>query len=157
VEHLTFGPVATDQRLERIMFWPDRRGIGARQIANALSTRDPNVVDAAKLAEKSVAMQGLPALGTLLFEAPPAAQEVADARSHRCAYAAAVAANIVRTAQEIASAWADADGFSQSWLSPGPGNSHFLKPSGTTFALAKAFDQGIDLVRDQRLGGPLGL
>jgi predicted lipoprotein len=157
IEHIAFGPVTTGERLERIMFWPDRRGIGARQVANALSTRDPAVVDAARLAEKSAAMQGLPALDTLLFAASPEAGEQHEATRHRCAFAAAVAINLARIAKTILAEWTDAGGFSQSWLSPGAGNAHYLKPGETTLALAKAFDQGLERVRDQRLGGPLGL
>jgi predicted lipoprotein len=157
IEHITFGPVTAGERLERIMFWPDRRGIGGRQLANALSSRDPTVVDAAKLAEKSVAMQGLPALDTLLFAAAGTVSEAPETRRHRCAFAAAVATNLAQITKAIAAAWTDPGGFSQSWLSPGPGSAHFLKPSETTLALAKAFDQGLEKVRDQRLGGPLGL
>lgn len=156
VEHITFGPITPGERLERIMFWPDRRGIGARQVAYALSTRDPAVADAGRLAEKSAAVQGLPALETLLFPGAAVVEEP-DARRHRCAFAAAVSANVSKLAKAIAAAWSDPDGFSQSWLAPGPGNPHFLKPGETTLALAKAFDQGLERVRDQRLGGPLGL
>lgn len=157
IEHITFGPITVGERLERIMFWPDRRGIGARQVANALSARDPAVADASRLAEKSAAMQGLPALDILLFPGPAGAGEEPDARRHRCAFAAAVSANIASLAQAVGAAWSAPDGFSQSWVAPGPANAHFLKPSETTLALAKAFDQGLERVRDQRLGGPLGL
>jgi predicted lipoprotein len=157
VEHLAFGPVTTGEQLDRIMFWPDRRGTGARQLANALRTRDPTLLDAAKLAEKSAALQGLPALDTLLFGTASDTENEPEASRHRCGFATAVAANLARMAQVIAGAWAGADGFSQSWLSPGPGNPHFLKPSETTLALAGALDRGLEKVREQRLGGPLGL
>jgi len=154
VEHIAFGPIAQRERLERIMFWPDRRGIGARQLATALSKRDPDVLDAARLAGKSVAVQGLPALDTLLFSRDDA---VADARAYRCAFAAAIAANLARIAREVSDEWSAPGGFSAIWLAPGPSNGQFLTPSETTLALAKAFDKGLEKVRDQRLAGPLGL
>jgi predicted lipoprotein len=155
IEHIAFGPIARSERLERIMFWPDRRGIGARQVANALSKRDPDVLDASRLATKSVAMQGLPTLDTLLF----AENDTTDpeALRHRCGFAAAVAANLAQTATTVLAEWSGPKGFSSIWLTPGPANAQFLKPSETTLALAKAFDQGLEKVRDQRLAGPLGL
>jgi hypothetical protein len=155
IEHITFGPIARHERLERIMFWPDRRGIGARQVANALSKRDPDVLDVARLAGKSVAMQGLPALDTLLFAKDDTTEP--EARRHRCGFAAAIAANLANIARSVSEEWTGANGFSDIWLAPGPANAHFLKPSETTLALAKAFDKGLENVRDQRLAGPLGL
>jgi len=156
IEHIAFGPVASGDRIDRIMFWPDRRGIAARQLANALRSGDPGVTDPAVLAEKSAAVQGLPALESLLFS-PPAGDETADGRRHRCAFAAAVAANLRRMTGEVAAAWGEAGDFSKIWLAPGPENPTYLKPSETTFALAKALDLGLEKVRDQRIGGPLGL
>ncbi|MBN9278002.1 MAG: imelysin family protein [Hyphomicrobium sp.] len=155
VEHIAFGPMAQHERLEKFMFWPDRRGIGARQVANALSKRDPDVLDVARLATKSVAMQGLPALDTLLFAKDEGSDP--EARRHRCGFAAAVAANLARIAQSVSEEWADPNGFSKIWLSPGPDNRPYLTPSETTLALAKSFDQGLEKVRDQRLAGPLAL
>ncbi len=32
IEHINFGPVTVDNRLERILFFPDRRGLGGRQV-----------------------------------------------------------------------------------------------------------------------------
>lgn len=157
IEHIAFGPITRGERLERIMFWPDRRGIGARQVTQALTARDPSVVDARRLAEKSAAMQGLPALELLLFPGSEAAGEDPEARRHRCAFASAVATNVANIARLIVAEWSDPRGYSLSWLAPGPDNAHFLNPIETTLALAKAFDQGLERVRDQRLGGPLGL
>src|SRR5262245_5500114 len=49
VEHINSGPVAADNRLDRFHFFPDRRGLGARQVAKALETRDAALLDAAAL------------------------------------------------------------------------------------------------------------
>jgi len=157
IEHVAFGPVTAEQRIERIMFWPDRRGIGARQVAKALHERSPDVLNAEQLAKKSVAMQGLPALETVLFGDSPRGVANDEATRFRCAFARAIAGNLSQMARAIASEWASSDGFVKSWLSPGSGNSNFLKPAETTVALAKAFDLGLEKVRDQRVGGPLGL
>jgi len=157
IEFVTFGPVTVEQRLERIMFWPDRRGIGARQVATALRDRSPDVLDADRLSKKSVAMQGLPALETILFGSAPGKKTSDEASRFRCGFAKAIAVNLANMAQSIEKDWSTPDGFAQSWLTPGHDNPNFIKPSETTLAIAKAFDQGLEKVRDQRLAGPLGL
>jgi predicted lipoprotein len=156
IEHIAFGPVTADNHKERILFWPDRRGLGARQVTKALAGRDPALLDPHALAGKSVALQGLGALELALFGQGGEAGD-AEARTHRCRYGAAVAANLATITRAVADEWTRGDGFARSWLAPGTGNPVFLKPAETTLALAKSFDQGIERVRDERLGGPLGL
>lgn len=155
VEHIDFGPVTGESRLEKILFWPDRRGIGARQVAKILADRDPSLLDPVSLGKKSVAVQGLGALESALF--PDWAKRPADDRAFRCGYALAIASNLKRVALEIVEAWSERGAFAKSWLTAGPGNSNFVTPTETTLALAKAFDQGIERARDQRIAGPLGL
>jgi uncharacterized protein len=157
VEHINFGPVTTDNRLERILFFPDRRGLGGRQIARALEARDPAVTDASVLAARSVALQGLGALDIVLYGVATSASSTPEQRAHRCAYASAIAANIASLTRAILDEWSAPDGYGHSWRSAGPGNSVFFKPSETTLALAKAFNQGLERVRDERLGAALGL
>lgn len=154
IEHIRFGPVTDDNRLERIFFWPDRRGIGARQVAQTLRARDADALDPAKLAEKRVAIQGLAALETALFDAPPKARED---RVYRCDYAKAISTNIGNLARAILAEWTKPDGYVRDWLNPGEGNPLFLKPSETTLALAKALDNGLERVRDEWIGAPIGL
>jgi uncharacterized protein len=157
IEHINFGPVTLDNRLERILFFPDRRGLGARQVARALETREPAVADAATLAGRSVALQGLGALDIVLYGVGQADSKTPEQRAHRCAYARAIAANIAALAQAILDEWSAPDGYRQRWLNAGPGNSVFVKLSETTLALAKALNQGLERVRDERLGAALGL
>ena len=154
IEHIRFGPVATGNRLERLFFWPDRRGHGARQVATTLRERDASALDPAALAAKRVAIQGLGALETALFDAP--SKDAAD-RSYRCAYAKAIATNIANIAGVILKEWTDPDLYARDWLDPGAGNPHFLKRSETTLALAKALDNGLERVRDEWIAAPLGL
>jgi predicted lipoprotein len=153
IEHIRFGPVTVDNRLERIFFWPDRRGLGARQVAATLSARDPSVLDPAALAGKRIPLQGIGALEAALFDAP---SKEGEDRAYRCSYAKAIAANIAGIAGEILKEWTDPDLYSRHWLNPGAGNPHYLTPSETTLALAKAFDTGLERARDDWIAGPLG-
>ena len=67
IEIIRFGPVVADNRLERIFFWPDRRGIGLRQVQAVLADQDATAIDVETLRAKSVAVQGLGALEFTLF------------------------------------------------------------------------------------------
>jgi uncharacterized protein len=154
IEHIRFGPVAMENRLERLFFWPDRRGLGARQVAATLRARDAAALDPVALAAKRVAIQGLGALETALFDAPP---KDAEDRAYRCAYAKAIATNVGNIAAAILKEWTDPDLYARHWLAPGAGNPHFLKRSETTLALAKALDNGLERVRDEWIAAPLGL
>lgn len=154
IEHIRFGPITEDNRLERIFFWPDRRGIGARQVAQVIRTREADALDPDKLANKRVAIQGLGALEIALFAAP--AKE-SDERTFRCAYAKAISANIGNLAAAVLADWTGPDGYARDWLNPGDGNPHFLKASETTLALAKSLDNGLERVRDEWIGAAIGL
>jgi predicted lipoprotein len=154
IDHIRFGPITQENRLERIFFWPDRRGIGARQVAQTLAARDQDALDPMKLAAKRVAIQGLAALETALFDPPTKDPEE---QAYRCAYATAISANIRNLAAAVLAEWTEPDRFVRHWLNPGEGNPYFLKPSETTLALAKALDNGLERVRDEWIGAPLGL
>ncbi|MBC8130404.1 MAG: hypothetical protein H7Y08_08795, partial [Rhizobiaceae bacterium] len=58
VEYVRFGPIMEDNRLERILFWPDRRGVALRQIQAILAEKDETATTVAGLHAKSVAVQG---------------------------------------------------------------------------------------------------
>ncbi|MGB3832409.1 MAG: imelysin family protein, partial [Mesorhizobium sp.] len=58
-EIIRFGPVTEQNQLERILFWPDRKSTGLKQVQAAIEKEDPTASDPATLAGKSVAMQGL--------------------------------------------------------------------------------------------------
>jgi len=156
VEHIRFGPVAKDNRLERILFWPDRKGIGSRQIDKALETRDATVTDSRSLAGKSVALQGLGALDQILYQGDNPPRDV-GAQTQRCQFAKAIAGNLATMSQAMVAEWRDPEGFSRTWLSAGAGNPQYMQPSETTRELARALDNGIERVRDERIAGPLGL
>ncbi len=155
IEHITFGPIAAGNRIERILFFPDRRGLGARQIAAALRSHDASVTNVDALSRRSVALQGLGAFEVVLLADVDRSQGRADL-DHRCRFGLAIAGNIAAIAKSVSSEWRRADGFAKHWLEPGAGNPAFLKNTETTLALAKALSRGIEQVRDERIVGPLG-
>ena len=89
-EIIRFGPITEQNRLERMLFWPDRKGIGLKQVQATLAAKDATAADPAQLPAKSVAMQGLGALEFVLFGT--GAEALATAGDpYRCRYGAAIA------------------------------------------------------------------
>lgn len=154
IELVRFGPVTEENRLERILYWPDRRSIGLKQVQAILAGEDASAIDPTSLAGKSVAVQGLGALEFVLFGT--GADELANSAGFRCAYAAAISANVEMIAAAIDAAWRAGEGAAGLWAKPGPDNP--LYRDGAE-ALGEAFDvmvHGLELVRDVRINGFLG-
>lgn len=157
VEIFRFGPVNKDHRYERLFYWPDPKGIGLRQVKAALAKKDETVTLADTLTGKSVALQGLPALEYLLYGDGAEGLAGGDPEvGFRCSFVSSVATNIDRIARAVAEGWRDGSAYSKLLLSPGPSDPLYRAPKDVTLELYKAFTSGIELVRDQKLGKPLG-
>ena len=50
MEWLRLGPVMSENRLERILFFPDRKGTGRKQVQAAIATKSENVTEVDVLA-----------------------------------------------------------------------------------------------------------
>ena len=169
-EIFRFGPVNDEHRYERLFFWPDPKGLGLRQIRNALAEADQDVLEPNELAGKSVALQGLPALEYLLFgdgaeaiaevtnPAPggPPLPAIPDAAAFRCGFTLAIATNVERITNAIVEDWRDGAAYTKSFLGPAPNDPRYHEPKEVTLELFKTLTSGIELVRDQKLGKPLG-
>jgi len=156
VEIIRIGPVTEENRQDRILHWPDRKGIGLKQVQAALSSEDPTASDAARLAQKSVAMQGLGALEYLL-SGTGADDKDAWGDTYRCHYAQAIAGNLSSMAEAIAKEWDAADGFASTWQNPSPENNLYRDDAESLTDLLDIFVQGTEMVRDVRLNGFFGV
>ena len=156
VELIMFGPIAEDNRFERVFFWPDRKGIGQRQVRSILAKRDETATRHETLSTKSVAVQGLSALELLLYD--KTAKELANATANgfRCRYGRAIAVNLSSVSREVTDGWSTKGTFTTVWLSPGSANSSYLVPSETTLELIKSIDHMLEIVRDQRISPVIG-
>ena len=155
-EVIRFGPVVERNRFERIFYWPDRKGIGRRQVARILRTEDQQVLAASTLKNKSVAVQGLTALELLLHG--PAAGTLAPAapRGFRCRYALAIVVNLKAITAAVLDGWSAGGDFVKIWSQPGPGNRAYLSARETTLELVKVLDHGLQNIRDRRIAPILG-
>jgi predicted lipoprotein len=155
VAHIGIGPVRTENRYERIWFWPDRKGIASRQVATALEQQPAEYGDPVALAQKSIGVQGLSAIEQVLFgkegEAPPQPQGFA------CVYLKAAAANLRGIAEAVLTEWRVDGSFGRLWLAPALDNPSFLKPEETTFTIMRTLLENLERVRDVELARPLGV
>ena len=157
VEPIRFGPVEQEHRHERIFYWPDPKGLGARQAREALAKQDKGVAGATTLAGKSVALQGLPALEYLLYgEGADGLTKMDGEAAFRCSFAKAVAGNLVALGNEVSGGWKDGAPYTQAYLNPAPDNSAYRTQKEVTLDLFKTFSAGIEWVRDQKLAKALG-
>ncbi len=155
VEIIRFGPITEQNRLERLLFWPDRKGTGLKQVQAALAGADATATDTTTLAGKSVAMQGLGALEFVLFGT--GADDLAGtSATYRCAYGKAIARNLNTIATDVDAEWRDDGGFAGQWKHPGPDNALYRNATEAVTELLEVYVNGLELVRDVRVNGFLG-
>jgi predicted lipoprotein len=154
-EIIRFGPITSDNRLEKVLFWPDRKSIGLKQIQAALAERDATAADPAQLTKKSVAMQGLGALEFVLF-GTGFDELKGPGDPYRCAYGLAVASNLDTIATEVLDGWRMPDGMAVQWSNPGPDNPAYRTDDEAMTELFNVFVHGLEMTRDVRLKGFLG-
>lgn len=152
VEFIRLGPLSADNRLERMLFWPDRRGRGLKQVRDIIRVADTTVLEPELLVQKSVAVQGLLALEYTLFS-DDAEIELVATDSHRCAYAMAVASAVAQLAGELNNLWqAEGDtSIAQIWLNPSPTNALFRDEAEQFSAVLGILEDGFEIVSHQRL------
>ncbi|MER0238422.1 imelysin family protein [Fulvimarina sp. MAC8] len=155
VEFIRFGPIREENRLERILFFPDPRGVTRRQVEQLLAEKDETAAEVETLAQKSVAVQGLPALEFVLFGEGSEALNGSDA-AYRCAYGAAISQNLVNMADAITEAWGDDSGIYQRLTAPEADDPAYRSASDSIGELVSVFTDGLEIIRDQRIRPALG-
>tara|TARA_R100001129_G_scaffold15156_7_gene9915 strand:+ start:2776 stop:3870 length:1095 start_codon:yes stop_codon:yes gene_type:complete len=155
VEIIRFGPVTGENRYERVLYYPDRRGVGLKQIQSLVNGFEPYPATLDALQGKSVALQGLPALEYTLFGT--GADEIVSGKDGaRCDYAELVAENVNEIAGDLDEAWADPEGISRLWMNPGSDNPVIRDNREALVELLGVVVHGIEMVRDIRLRAFLG-
>jgi len=155
IELIRFGPVAENNRYERIFFWPDRKGISLRQIRRVLRSKDADAVNPESLGRKSVAVQGIGALEYLLHGA--GSKSLAGPKgTFRCAYAGAVSRVLHRVATEIRAGWTEGAPFPARFLKPDAGDPVYRAPEEPVQALVLAITQELVDARNVKLRAVLG-
>ena len=154
-EIVRVGPITEDNRLDRMLYFPDRKSIGLKQVQAAIANADQTATDAASLAEKSVAMQGLGALEFVLFGTGSEALATKDG-AYRCSYGQAIAGNVEAMAAGTLTGWQKPDGFATIWKSPGATNPLYRDGTEAVTELVEIFVNGLEMIRDVRVKSFLG-
>lgn len=150
IELLRLGPLMEDNRAERLLFWPDRKGIALRQVQAILAEKDETATDPVTLRGKSVAVQGLGALEYVLFGTGADALAGTEG-DFRCRFGSAVAQSIVTVAQDLSSSWYQPNGVARRLMLPEAGNADYRTPLEATEALVGLMANGFEAVRDTRI------
>jgi predicted lipoprotein len=111
VQYISFGPVAVHQRAFRVEYWPDKRNVVGRQLADVLAKRDVAALDLQRFATTTGGVQGLPALERLLFaeDARAKLQPGEEGAAFRCKLFDAIGTNLTSIAQDTVAGWTDGD------------------------------------------------
>lgn len=158
IDFLRIGPLEDDNRRDALLFWPDRRSTGLKQVQRVIAGEDKSVLDATILRRKSVALQGFGALEFLLHGT--GSQSLADETGgFRCLYALSIANNVAAIGHAVADGWRSPQGFAQQWTKPGPDNDLYRNAAESTAALVGLISNALEIVRVQRLSpiAPFGL
>jgi uncharacterized protein len=155
IEWFRTGAVMNDNRLERVFYFPDRKGVGLKQVQSALTSEDAGVSSVENLAAKSVAMQGLGASEFLLFGTGSDVLTTKDG-AFRCTYVLASAQTLSAIATDLQNAWADTSEASTFWQKPNSNNPFFRTDAEALNLLVGTLIHGLDAIRDMRISAFLG-
>lgn len=151
VEFLRLGPLAATGLPERFSYYPDPRNVVWRQLNALLAKRDASGLDAARLAEKSAAIQGLPALELLLTnDKKPITADDAEGR-YRCGLAAAIAQNLANMAGGMVAGWDGEGGWRHKMLTAGPENARYRTIAEPPAEFARALITGLQMLQDRHV------
>lgn len=158
VEPLRFGPLVEENRLEHFFFWPDPRGVTQRQVRTLLAAADRAVLADDAFIQQSAALQGVPALEYALYadDAPALIPGGTDAGRYRCAYATAVAANLVRLATGIEAGWRQDAPLAREFVRPAADGEVYRSSTEVATEILKALSTALHATRDQKLIPALG-
>lgn len=150
IENYRFGPLMKDNRSDRILFWPDRKGIALKQVQAILATKDASATDVATLKGKSVAVQGLGALEFVLFGTGAEMLSTPEG-DFRCDYGNAVAGAVSDVAAELSVEWYDAPGIATRMIRPSESDPDYRSNDEVLNELVGVMAHGVEAIRDQRI------
>jgi hypothetical protein len=156
-EFMYFGPLTVGDRASRLLYWPDKKGIGLRQVKQVLAAKDPTAASPDTLKNKSVALQGLGALEFVLFGTDSDSLKTADG-AYRCSFGGAIATLVNDLTSTLNTEWQDtsSDGPEAHMLDPKSDAQDYRTQKEVLGKLAGAMIVGVETIRDQRLTPIIG-
>jgi hypothetical protein len=157
IQYISFGPVFEHQRAFRIEYWPDKRNVVGRQLADVLKKQEHAALESERFATTTVGVQGLPALERLLFADDALANLSGVDSAFRCGLFAAIGANLETIAGDVVAGWTEGDTAFLSRIEH-PSEDDEELPSGRDAAgrLLNDLLTATIAMRDMKLLAPLG-
>lgn len=137
VRFVEFGPIEQDSMGWQMQFWPDKKNLIARK--SQMLLRSEASVTAETLANEGVAVKGFPALEYLLFE-----HEAKSGLGSACPLSAVIGKQLNANAETLAQRWLQFQ-------------AHFESRDAYTADMVKSAIHATEIMRDKRLGEPMGL
>ncbi len=154
VDYIRFGPLRDGGRATHVHFWPDPRGVTARQMRRVFAQHDPELLKPEILKNQSVAILGFGALEFYLLHTadPLGKSELAHQDGdYECLYARGVARLIESEAALILDEWQKPGGWRTLLVEPAANAEIYRSPAESTAQLVKSMLIGLELVREQSL------
>ncbi len=156
IEHIRFGPALEDYRLERLAYWPDRKGRGLRAVRKILKEKDKSNWDPKALAKKSIAVQGLTALEFLLYGTGAETLAKEQPRSFRCRYAYGISVNVATMTRAISDGWQPDAAIVKALLNPEPDHKRYRNRAEVLLEFYQAVTVGLKSLHDLKMNPLLG-
>jgi predicted lipoprotein len=109
IQYITFGPIFEHQRAFRIEYWPDKRNVVGRQLADVLKKQDSAALEPERFATTTVGVQGLPALERMLFGDDALVALASGDGDFRCGLFAAISNNLETIARDVVAGWTEGE------------------------------------------------
>lgn len=149
IQWFRFGPILSDNRVDKILFFPDRKSTGLRQVQTALAKQDPSVVSLELLKKQSVALQGLGAIEFILFGT--GSETLAEENAHRCGYARVASANLLEITSDVLHQWQNDQSLREGWTLTSDKASLFRDERDAMNTLLGTLIHGLEATRDTRI------
>lgn len=151
IELHRFGPLLKNNRLNRIFYWPDKRRVGERQLRGLLAEPDVMALNKAVLANKSVAVQGLPALERLLYAKDVERRLGSVSEAPDCHVALVIAGNLNNIALELQTAWFESGDIVQAIRQPSASSKYFRSEEEVLRNIATQISVGLDVLLERKI------
>jgi len=154
---LNIGPVVADGRFNKINYWPDKHGTGARQARRILASKPADLLAADGLKGRSVAVQSLSLVERLLFSTLADQPMVTPAKQYACRLMTMIAYRQFQLATEVRD---DAAAFAgQLRQADGADSATFPDDKALLTAILKSvvttFDIAIDVKLERAMGSSI--
>ncbi len=144
VQHIAVGPIEEANRRFRMQFYPDSNDAVERGVNSALQGSEPLTGEA--IANRSVGVQGLPALEYLIFSI--GGFDDAESGPRRCELAGAVAANVSAIAVKISEPWQEEGAFIGDFVNA---RGDFIAADDVLVAILESLGMQSEFIADRKL------